>query len=88
MLQARFAIVRGPARLIDQREIGIVMRACVILHNMIVEDKQDNYEHAFDYDVAEGAALEPIVNHMHHSCDETYFQRTKKIGDPDTQVPL
>jgi len=48
VLQARFVIVRVPARLIDQIEIGIIMRACVILHNMIVEDERDNYELAFD----------------------------------------
>ena len=41
-LQARFAIVRGPTRLLEEEEIGVIMRACVILHNMIVEDERDN----------------------------------------------
>ena len=66
VLQARFVIHCGPARLLNEEEIGVIMRVCVILHNMIVDDKQDNYELAFDYDVVEGTALEPIVNHNHH----------------------
>ena len=28
VLQARFAIVHGPARLMDQRKIGIIMSMC------------------------------------------------------------
>ena len=64
------------------------MRACVILDNMIIEDEQDNYELAFDYDVVEGIAPEPIVNHDHHSCYETYFQRSKEIRDPDAHAAL
>uniref|UniRef100_A0A0D3AR58 DDE Tnp4 domain-containing protein n=1 Tax=Brassica oleracea var. oleracea TaxID=109376 RepID=A0A0D3AR58_BRAOL len=43
VLQARFAIVKNPALLWDKIKIGKIMRACIILHNMIVEDKQDGY---------------------------------------------
>ena len=53
MLQARFAIVRGPARLLKEEEIGIIMRACVILHNMIVEDERDNYCLLYTSDAAD-----------------------------------
>jgi len=60
----------------------------VILHNMIVEDERDNYELAFDYDVVEGTTLEPIVNHDHHPCYETCFQRSKEIRDPDVHTAL
>jgi len=88
VLQARFAIVRGPARMMDQREIGIIMRACVILHNMIVEEKRDNYELAFDYDVVDGTMPEPIVNHAHHPCYDTYFQRSCQVRNSDTYAAL
>lgn len=89
MLQARFAIVQGPARLMDQREIRIIMRACVILHSMIVEHKRDNYEFVFDYDVLEGTVPEPIVNHAHHPCYDTYFQRrTCEVRYSDTHATL
>jgi len=39
VLQSRFAIVRGPARICDNETLGMIMRACVIMHNMIVEDE-------------------------------------------------
>ncbi|XP_033137028.1 uncharacterized protein LOC103841276 isoform X2 [Brassica rapa] len=41
VLQARFAIVKNPALLWDKIKIGKIMRACIILHNMIVEDERD-----------------------------------------------
>jgi hypothetical protein len=38
ILQARFAIVRGPARFWDQDCLWYIMTECVIMHNMIMED--------------------------------------------------
>ncbi|XP_009107586.3 uncharacterized protein LOC103833242 [Brassica rapa] len=43
VLQARFAIVKNPALFWDKVKIGKIMRACIILHNMIVEDERDRY---------------------------------------------
>ncbi|XP_058772330.1 uncharacterized protein LOC131646248 [Vicia villosa] len=43
VLQARFKIIREPARLWDIADLGIIMRSCIILHNMIVEDERDSY---------------------------------------------
>ena len=88
VLQARFAIVRNPARLMDQREIGIVMKSCVTLHNLIAEDERDNYELAFDYDVVEVSVPEPIVNHDHHPYYETYFQRSCQVRSSNTHLAL
>ena len=48
VLQARFAIIRGPARFWDKEKLGRIMRACIILHNMIVEDERDTYVGNFD----------------------------------------
>ncbi|KAK9221088.1 hypothetical protein WN944_009513 [Citrus x changshan-huyou] len=39
VLQAPFAIVRGPARFWDRDTLDDIMKACVIMHNMIVEDE-------------------------------------------------
>jgi hypothetical protein len=38
ILQAQFAIVRGPVRFWDQDYLWYIMNACVIMHNMIIEN--------------------------------------------------
>ena len=43
VLQARFAIVKNPVLFWDKVKIGKIMKACIILHNMIVEDERDGY---------------------------------------------
>jgi hypothetical protein len=51
VLQSRFTIIRGPARPWDIETLALIMRACVIMHNMIVEDEGfvvDPHE-CFDY---------------------------------------
>ena len=40
VLQARFAIVRGPARFWDKKTLENIMKCCVILHNMILKDER------------------------------------------------
>ncbi|XP_056865852.1 uncharacterized protein LOC130511938 [Raphanus sativus] len=49
VLQARFAIVRNPSKLWDKNKIGNIMKACIILHNMIVEDERGSYLHATEF---------------------------------------
>jgi hypothetical protein len=49
VLQARFAIFRGPSHFWDKRTLHDIMTTCVILHNMIIEDeKHINLEFFFD----------------------------------------
>uniref|UniRef100_A0A0D3B0Q4 DDE Tnp4 domain-containing protein n=1 Tax=Brassica oleracea var. oleracea TaxID=109376 RepID=A0A0D3B0Q4_BRAOL len=40
VLQARFAVIKNPSNLWDKSKITNIMRACIILHNMIVEDER------------------------------------------------
>ena len=40
VLQARFAIVRGPARFWHHKDLSFIMKAFIILHNMIIEDER------------------------------------------------
>ena len=51
VLQSRFAIVRGPARFFQIQMLKDIMTACIILHNMIIEDEChiDEVEHG-DYE--------------------------------------
>jgi len=48
VLQARFHIIKNPALVWDKEKIGNIMKACIILHNMIVEDERDGYNTQFD----------------------------------------
>ncbi|XP_015933779.1 uncharacterized protein LOC107459974 [Arachis duranensis] len=63
VLQARFAIIRGPARFWKKKKLANIMRACIILHNMIVEDERDTYAGNFaqglEYDDVKNALSQP-----------------------------
>ena len=39
VLQSRFAIVRGLVRYWDEETLANIMKACIIMHNMIIEDE-------------------------------------------------
>ncbi|KAK9267481.1 hypothetical protein L1049_009907 [Liquidambar formosana] len=41
VLQSRFAIVCGPTRSWSREYLGYIMKTCIILHNMIIEDERD-----------------------------------------------
>ena len=41
VLQSRFAIVAGPARLWRKEILHDIMTSCIIMHNMIIEDERD-----------------------------------------------
>ena len=61
MLQARFAIVHGPARFFFQETLQDIMKACIILHNMIIEDERDEVEVVdFDYEQIDEISCTPM----------------------------
>uniref|UniRef100_A0A0D3BAH5 DDE Tnp4 domain-containing protein n=1 Tax=Brassica oleracea var. oleracea TaxID=109376 RepID=A0A0D3BAH5_BRAOL len=66
VLQTRFDIVKNPAFFWDKVKIWKIMRACIILHNLIVEDERDRYT---QYDVSE--LQQPEDNRSSH-VDPTY----------------
>ncbi|KAH9705287.1 nuclease [Citrus sinensis] len=41
VLQSHFAIVAGPLRFWNKHELHDIMTACIIIHNMIIEDERD-----------------------------------------------
>ncbi|KAF5442790.1 hypothetical protein F2P56_035412, partial [Juglans regia] len=42
VLQQRFAIVREPSPLFKVNDLTNIMKQCIILHNMIIEDERDD----------------------------------------------
>jgi hypothetical protein len=85
VLQARFAIVRGGARFWDKETLSLIMKACVIMHNMIVEDEVvlDPNE-SFDY---AGEKVEPHRGQPTRTLEE-FIEAHRQIRDSDTHVQL
>ncbi|XP_010501452.1 PREDICTED: uncharacterized protein LOC104778706 [Camelina sativa] len=54
VLQARFAVIKNLCLLWDEDKVGLIMRACIILHNMIVENERDEYTQANVSDFPQG----------------------------------
>ena len=61
VLQARFAIVCGPARLWKLEVLKDIMKACIILHNMIVEDERNANELDFTYDTMDESPTTVVI---------------------------
>ncbi|XP_072150851.1 uncharacterized protein [Setaria viridis] len=84
VLQARFAIFWGLARFWDEDTIGQIMRACVIMHNMIVENERDEKDD-LNYD--------GVGERVKISSDETpeleeFIKNYKNIKDKDIHNQL
>lgn len=54
VLQSRFAILCYAARSWHRSTIAKIMYACIIMHNMIVEDEHDSYDGHYDFNYDQG----------------------------------
>ena len=88
VLQARFAIIRGPARNMDKVELDMVMKACIVLHDMIVEDKRDSYDLSFEYDDVEDNTPQSNVERNRHPCYAVYLRRVQQVHNSDLHARL
>ncbi|CAL8998057.1 unnamed protein product [Prunus brigantina] len=77
ILQVRWAIIRGTARLFDEEVLRSIMMTCIILHNMIVEDE-------YDYNADE--VYEP--NPMNMALTRIYEKPMEPNGEPVQHDPL
>ncbi|CAL1382403.1 unnamed protein product [Linum trigynum] len=68
ILQERWVIIIGSSRVWDVHTMGEIMLACIILHNMIVEDQQNNGEEALammgQYDTNSDFTVDPPDHDM------------------------
>ncbi|GKE11348.1 putative nuclease HARBI1 [Tanacetum coccineum] len=73
VLQARFAFLRHPCLIWDYEQMGQIMIACIIMHNMIVEDERETYR---NYDPSE------FFNDTHtNGNDDVVEYSTERIAD-------
>jgi len=84
VLPSRFAIVRGPARFWDDITLGYIMKACVIMHNMIIKDEGelDTEEHF------ESGGDNVTPSHEPTPDLEEFIKAHKKIRDNETHNQL
>jgi hypothetical protein len=82
-LQARFAIVLGPARFWDKKTLNNIMMACVILHNMIIEDERDLNLEFFYNNV--GSRVKPTRN---LDRIQAFLETYREIKDSSTHLQL
>ncbi|KAI7950916.1 hypothetical protein MJO29_009590 [Puccinia striiformis f. sp. tritici] len=79
VLQARFAIVAQPAQGWSQKKLYEIMKTCIILHNMIVENEQGMpHKHIYDgvSELVEPARMEFVRNYQSVR-DETAHHQLK-----------
>ncbi|XP_050233387.1 uncharacterized protein LOC126681875 [Mercurialis annua] len=80
VLQSRFAIVRGPARFWHGEILKDIMKACITLHNMIIEDERHAKNLDFKYDAFD-AVLNISVSHDHTAELLEFIQRNSCTGN-------
>ncbi|CAL8152214.1 unnamed protein product [Prunus armeniaca] len=76
ILQARWEMIKGVARMFDEEVLRSIMMTCIILHNIIMKDE-------YDYDAPE--MLEP--NLMNTTLTRIY-ERPVGANEPLENVPL
>jgi hypothetical protein len=81
VMQSRFPIVRGPIRYFPRATLAKIFQACVILHNMAVEDEKDMASACFDSGEAMGtsAALPSNIKTGPANCLANIQQRNATL---------
>lgn len=88
VLQARFAIVRGPARFWRPETLKDIMKACIILHNMIIEDERELVGLDYDYDTTDKSPPPATVSHERTTELCEFIQMHRRIRDRETHSQL
>ncbi|XP_057790347.1 uncharacterized protein LOC131007208 [Salvia miltiorrhiza] len=88
VLQARWAIVKGPARLWSKEAMSDIMFTCIILHNMIIEDEGEQatqWEEDAD-EASSSAASQPHVGAL--SDFRAFVARQASMRDAEMHARL
>ncbi|CAM0942820.1 unnamed protein product [Alopecurus aequalis] len=92
VLQARWSILRRPARLYDRGDLHNIMIACIILHNMIVDDEKEEAGNILDLNLNEEAGSSIVFPSVFTHGDMPEFaevlERDARIRDRPTHKSL
>jgi hypothetical protein len=83
ILQSRFSILERPARLFDQGDLENIMLACIILHNMVIEDEKDMNQLPLDLNETPSTSTvkEATISQGHNPEMEQVIERNVIIRD-------
>jgi hypothetical protein len=88
VLQSHFAIVQGPTKWWGKENFWFIIQACVILHNMIIEDERDE-EDDFNYHQEDTRELTPEDYQNHGPLVlEEFLRIHKEIEDRSSHDQL
>ncbi|XP_030959008.1 uncharacterized protein LOC115980954 [Quercus lobata] len=79
VLQAHFTIVCGPARFFHLKTLQKIMKACIILHNMIVEDERDDNE-VVDLDYEQIDGVDNLLMQVLREQSDRYMSYIERYG--------
>ncbi|KAH9781259.1 nuclease [Citrus sinensis] len=88
VLQSRFAIVAGPSRFWNKHVLHNIMIACIIMHNMIIEDEHDVNATINDWMQAPIPTVDMRVDENTRFQEFLARQKKKKIKDKEAHIAL
>ncbi|KAI5016737.1 hypothetical protein ZWY2020_006588 [Hordeum vulgare] len=90
VLQARWSILRRPARLYDRGDLHNIMLACIILHNMIVEDEKEEAANILDLNEEGGTSivLPSVFTHSDIPAFADVLEKDSRIRDRRTHKAI
>lgn len=86
VLQSKWGIIKGPARVWDKKVLHNIMTACIIMHNMIIEDERDVEAPIPDY--CEVPTPEVEIAYDEHSRFQQFLARHRQIKDKSAHYAL
>ena len=90
LLESRFPIVRGPTKYFQKETLGKIMQACIILHNMTLEDEKGMASACFDLNRISETSVTPLpdINDGPADCFADLLRRNATICAKSTHNQL
>ena len=86
VLQSRFSIVAGPTRFLKKEVLHDIMTACIIMHNMIVEDECGLIEQITNDMEAPQPTFERVTDE--NSRFQRFLAQYRQVKDKNAHIEL